>query len=44
VYKAPGVDDKVVIGQVVVSDLSLGEGSNRGSLLERLTTINQVRP
>ncbi len=44
VFKAPGVDDKVVIGQVVVSDLSLGEGSNRGSLLERLTTINRIRP
>jgi len=44
VYKSPKKDDKVVIGKVVVSDLSLGEGSNKGSLLERLTTINPVKP
>lgn len=44
VYRAPKEDDKVVIGKVVVSDLSLGQGSNRGSLLERLTTINPVQP
>ena len=37
-------DRRVIIGKVVVSDLSLGQGSNRGSLLERLTTINLVRP
>jgi hypothetical protein len=37
-------DRAVIIGQVVVSDLSLGEGSKRGSLLERLTTINYLQP
>ncbi|MBN1595304.1 SH3 domain-containing protein [candidate division FCPU426 bacterium] len=37
-------DRKVIIGKVVVSDLSLGEGSSKGSLLERITTISLVRP
>lgn len=44
VYQSPGKDDKVVIGKTVVSDLSLGEGSNRGSLIERLTVINPIKP
>jgi hypothetical protein len=39
-----GKDRKIIIGQVAVSDLSLGENSNRGSLLERLSTINLLRP
>lgn len=39
-----GEDRKVVIGQVVVSDLSLGEGSSKGSLLERITTVNLLQP
>jgi len=37
-------EKQIIIGQVVVSDLSLGEGSRRGSLLERLTTINFMQP
>lgn len=41
---ASGEDRKVVIGRVVVSDLTLGEGSSKGSLLERLTTINLLQP
>lgn len=41
---SPLQDRTVIIGQVVVSDLSLGEGSRRGSLLERLTTINTLHP
>lgn len=36
-------DDKVIIGKLVVSDLSLGEGSRKGSLLERVTTINLLK-
>lgn len=44
VLEKPKKDRKIVIGKVVVSDLSLGEGSTRGSLIERLTTINLVRP
>lgn len=39
-----GKDRKVIIGQVVVSDLSLGEGSSKGSLLERITTVNLLQP
>lgn len=31
-----------VINRVTVSDLSLGEGSSRGSLFERLTTIRKI--
>ncbi|NTV51420.1 MAG: hypothetical protein HGA76_00190 [Candidatus Firestonebacteria bacterium] len=37
-------DRKIIIGQVVVSDLSLGEDSTRGSLLERITVINRLQP
>jgi SH3 domain (SH3b1 type)/NlpC/P60 family len=44
VLDKPNKDRKVIVGQVVVSDLSLGEGSTRGSLLERITTINLLRP
>jgi len=44
VLDKPGKDRKVIIGKVVVSDLSLGEGSTKGSLLERITTINFLRP
>ncbi len=44
VLEKPGQDRKIIIGKIVVSDLSLGEGSTRGSLLERLTTINLLRP
>jgi hypothetical protein len=39
-----GEDRKVVIGQVVVSDLSLGEDSSKKSLLERVTVINLLQP
>lgn len=44
-YRQPGSGkDKVfVLNRVVVSDLSLGEGSRRGSLLERLNAIRIVR-
>ena len=37
-YRQPGVgkDNVFVLNRVVVSDLSLGEGSKRGSLLDRL--------
>lgn len=44
VLERPEKDRKIIIGKIVVSDLSLGEGSTRGSLLERLTTINLLRP
>jgi hypothetical protein len=40
----PGRDKKLIIGQVVVSDLSLGESSTKGSLLERITVINLLQP
>jgi hypothetical protein len=40
----PSRDQKIIIGKVVVSDLSLGESSTRGSLLERITTVNQLKP
>lgn len=32
-------DDTFVLGRVIVSDLSLGEGSKKGSLLERLNVM-----
>lgn len=35
---------KVIIGQVAVSDLSLGTGGKQGSFLERLTSINLLQP
>lgn len=41
---SPKKDKKVIIGKVVVSDLSLGQGSTRGSLLKRLKTINLLKP
>ncbi len=37
-------EDTYYIGKVVVSDLSLGEGTKRGSLLERLTAVRMVIP
>lgn len=37
-------EDVLYIGKTVVSDLSLGSGSRRGSLLERLTTARMVMP
>ena len=44
-YRQPGLgkDDIFVLNRVVVSDLSLGEGSKRGSLLERLNAVKIVR-
>ncbi|MCD4813495.1 SH3 domain-containing protein [bacterium] len=44
VLEKPNKDRKIIIGKVVVSDLSLGEGSTRGSLIQRLSIINLVRP
>ncbi len=40
----PEEDRILIIGQVAVSDLSLGTGSTKGSLLQRLTTINLLQP
>jgi hypothetical protein len=37
-------DRKVIIGKVVVSDLSLGESSTKGTLLERITVVNTLQP
>lgn len=37
-------EDFLYIGKTVVSDLSLGRGSKRGSLLERLTKVRVVLP
>jgi len=44
-YRERGADKDIprVINRVVVSDLSLGEGSHKGSLLERLTGIVEVK-
>ncbi len=44
-YRAPGpIGDKIhVLNRVVVSDLSLGEGSKRGSLLDRLDAARIVK-
>ncbi len=45
-YRSPGADDKddvYAIKKMVVSDLSLGTGSKRGSLLERITMISIVK-
>jgi len=44
VPSTPRMDRQVVVGQVVVSDLSLGEGSTRGTLLDRLTSLTVLRP
>ena len=38
-----GRDDTFVVNRVVVSDLSLGEGSKRGSLLDRLNAVKILR-
>lgn len=45
-YRVPdgGKDRKIIIGQVTVSDLTLGENSARKSLIERLTTVNCLKP
>ena len=44
-YREPehGGDKTFVLNRVVVSDLSLGEGSKRGSLLDRLNAVKIVR-
>ena len=44
-YRRPrgGRDDTFVVNRVVVSDLTLGEGSRRGSLLERLNAVRIVK-
>jgi cell wall-associated NlpC family hydrolase len=44
-YRRPGRGDDavVVLNRVVVSDLTLGEGSKRGSLLERLNMVKMMR-
>ncbi len=44
-YREPGGggDKTYVLNRVVVSDLSLGEGSKRGSLLERLNAVKTIR-
>lgn len=45
-YRCPdgtGKDDILVVNKTVVSDLSLGEGSKRNTLLQRLTTVSAVR-
>lgn len=45
-YRKPGKDGKdevFVINRTVVSDLELGQGSQKGSLLSRITHIGQVR-
>jgi hypothetical protein len=41
---AGGGETIVDVGRVVVSDLSLGRGSSRRSLLERLTTLSVFGP
>lgn len=43
-YRQPGVrsDDVYVLNKVTVSDLTLGEGSKRGSLLKRLNSVRLV--
>jgi hypothetical protein len=42
--ESPTQERRLIIGQVVVSDLSLGAESSRGSLLERITVINKLQP
>lgn len=37
-------DVKVIVGKIVISDLSLGEGTKRKSFLERLEHINPLHP
>ena len=41
-YREPG-DRTYVLNRVVVSDLGLGEGSKRGSLLERLNAVRLLK-
>jgi len=40
--RGPGADIVRVLNRVVVSDLSLGEGSRKGSLLKRLLVVNHI--
>ncbi len=40
--KVDGQDEVYVLNRVVVSDLSLGEGSQKGSLLKRITTVRAI--
>ena len=44
-YREPGFgkDDVFVLNRIVVSDLSLGEGSRRGSLLDRLNAARIMK-
>ncbi|MBI5023850.1 MAG: SH3 domain-containing protein [Candidatus Omnitrophica bacterium] len=44
-YRTPGAgaDKTYVLNRVVVSDLTLGEGSTRGSLLDRLNAVRIVK-
>ena len=41
--KGPEGDLATVLGKVVVSDLSLGEGSSKGSLLERVVAVRFLK-
>jgi hypothetical protein len=41
--KGPEGDVPTVLGRVVVSDLSLGEGSSKGSLLERIVAVRLLK-
>jgi hypothetical protein len=41
--KGPEGDKATVLGRVVVSDLSLGEGSSKGSLLERVVAVRVLK-
>ncbi len=45
-YRQKGLegDEATVLGRVVVSDLSLGEGSSKGSLLERIVAVRLLKP
>jgi hypothetical protein len=44
-YRQKGIegDEVKVLGRVVVSDLSLGEGSSKGSLLERIVAVRFLK-
>jgi len=41
--KGPEGDEATVLGKVVVSDLSLGEGSSKGSLLQRIAAVRLMK-
>ena len=41
--KIPGADITWVVNRVVVSDLSLGEGSKKGSLLSRIVNLRLIK-